>query len=376
VNVTPAMPRERSAAESVNDLGRGTIDALELAGVLGAMDLIVLRRIFGKDFLLMTAPGDWFHALSKEPITVGGTIRFEGKSDYLDNFLVDASKFWAHGKPGRIHSGTWLETDAIGNSWPLEAQALSRNGDAFLIIEHQAEAYAEKVQLLQVARNHLLNEEMLEREVQRRTAAIRQREEEIAIRLLAAAGSRDEETGSHVRRIGLFSAAIGIQLGWDHSRAADIRLAAPMHDIGKIGVPDSILLKPGRLTDEEYRLMQRHTVIGANMLGNSDIPILAMAREIALCHHEKWDGSGYPNGLKGEEIPVAARIVAIVDVYDAMVHRRVYKAPIPEVEVLDAMAQAAGNHFDPMLFEVFRSVLPMIRQIRDAVPEQDETLNR
>ena len=111
--------------------------------------------------------------------------------------------------------------------------------------------------------------------------------------------------------------------------------------------------------------MQQHTVIGARMLGNSDIPLLCMAREIALGHHEKWDGRGYPQHLAGEQIPIAARIVTIVDVYDAMVHRRVYKPPIPEAEVLVSMQQGAGRDFDPTLFDVFVGILPIIRAIRD-----------
>jgi response regulator RpfG family c-di-GMP phosphodiesterase len=115
--------------------------------------------------------------------------------------------------------------------------------------------------------------------------------------------------------------------------------------------------------------MQRHTVIGAEMLGGSDIPLLNMGREIALCHHEKWNGAGYPSGLKGEDIPIAARIVAIVDVYDAMLSRRVYKDPIPESEVLSTMARAAGRDFDPTLFELFTRILPKIHQIRDAITD-------
>jgi putative two-component system response regulator len=347
---------------------RHLIDGFALGAVVGAMDLVIAQRLADGSLLLMTEPGGWFYALYKAAVAVGEPIRFEGKSEYLENFLVDAAELWADGRPGRIRSGTWLETDVTGRPWPLEAQALSRNGEAFLIIEYLSETYEEQVKLLQAARNHLLNEEFLAREVERRTAAIRQREEEIAIRLLAAAGSRDEETGAHVRRIGLYSEAIGTALGWQPSRAAEIRVAAPMHDIGKIGIPDSILLKPGRLTQEEYLLMQQHTVIGANMLDGSDIPLLVMGREIALSHHEKWDGSGYPHRLKGDQIPIAARIVTIVDVYDAMVSRRVYKEPIPEADVLDAMAQVVGKQFDPQLFDVFVNVLPTIRQIRDSVP--------
>jgi HD domain len=344
-------------------------DTAALASVFGALDLLVLRRVFDGSFVLMTEPTPWFHTLSYGEATKNGRVHLEGASAFLDNFLIDALEFWKCGLAGRLPSGAWVETGAAGESWPLEAQALLRNGDAFLVIEHLSDAYQERVRLLQAARNHLLSEEALEREVQKRTQSIQQREEEIAIRLLGAAGTRDEETGSHVRRIGLYSAALGEALGWDSARAANIRVAAPMHDIGKIGIPDAILLKPGRLTDDEFKIMRQHTVIGARMLGGSDIPLLNMGREIALCHHEKWDGSGYPNGLKGEEIPIAARIVAIVDVYDAMVHRRVYKTAIPEPEVLSTMARASGHHFDPVLFKVFIGILPLIRQIRDAVPE-------
>jgi response regulator RpfG family c-di-GMP phosphodiesterase len=271
------------------------------------------------------------------------------------------------GRSGRIFSGSWVEVDAAEREWPLEAQALVEDGDAFLVLEYLADKYRQQVALLQTAREHLLNEDVLEREVRQRTAMIRQREEEIALRLLSVAGVRDGETGSHVRRIGLYAAAVGEALGWDISRSEDMKIAAPMHDIGKIGIPDAILRKPGRLTQAEYAIMQRHTVIGADMLSGSDIPLLNMGREIALCHHEKWNGGGYPNGLKGDDIPIAARIVAIVDVYDAMLSRRVYKEPIPETEALSIMAQAAGQDFDPALFDLFTQILPKIRQIRDAV---------
>jgi cyclic di-GMP phosphodiesterase len=367
VSVGQRSSADWHSVESANVSEQSKIEGQMLAGALGAMDLVILTREFDGSFRLLSESAAWFRALTNEELRAGSRIRLEGVSDYLDNFLVDALAFWTRDPTGRLRSGPWVETAVPGNTWPLEAQALVRNSVAFLVIEHLSEGYEQQVKLLQVARNHLLNEEVLEREVLRRTAATRQREEEIAIRLLAAASTRDAETGSHVRRIGLFSAAIGAALGWHPSRTADIKIAAPMHDIGKIGIPDVILLKPGRLSDDEYRAMQQHTVIGARMLGGTDIPLLNMGCEIALCHHEKWDGSGYPNGLRGEDIPIAARIVAIVDVFDAMVHRRVYKAPIPELEVLEMMADAAGKHFDPQLFEVFRSILPTIREICGAV---------
>jgi putative two-component system response regulator len=356
-----------SASSSIDS--RDSAGSPKLAGVFAAMEYVVLSRSVDGHFVLLTEPGDWFRRLAAGGAGAGARVQLRGRSDYLDYFLIDAGKFWARAKDGRLCSGTWVESDAAGRTWPLAAQAVVRDGEAFLVIEHVSESYEQQVKVLQAAREHLLNEETLERAVESRTAAIRQREEEIAMRLLAAAGTRDEETGSHVRRIGLFSAAVGQALGWNAERIADIRVAAPMHDIGKIGIPDAILLKPGKLTADEYRIMQQHTVIGAKMLGGSDIPLLTMSGEIALSHHEKWDGSGYPYGKRGEDITIAARIVAIVDVYDAMLHRRVYKAPIAEAEVMRSMAEAAGKHFDPALLEVFTAILPVIRDIRAAVQE-------
>jgi len=340
-------------------------EPLDLGLVLGGLDMVVLKPERDDTFLLMTEPTPWFKALSGTVRSVGARLSLHGLSDYLDHFLFDAAEFWLKGVPGRIRSGPWLEAPDGGEGRALEAQALFHGDDGYLILEHLGEVYKAQVRVLQSAREHLLNEEALEREVLRRTQSIRLREEEIAMRLLAAAATRDGETGSHVRRIGLYAAAIGEALGWEASRIADLRLAAPMHDVGKIGIPDAILRKPGALSAQEFRIMQDHTVIGARMLGTSDIPLLCMAREIALGHHEKWDGRGYPQRLVGEKIPIAARIVTIVDVYDAMVHRRVYKAPIPEAEVLATMEQGVGRDFDPALFEVFVGILPIIRAIRD-----------
>jgi HD-GYP domain-containing protein (c-di-GMP phosphodiesterase class II) len=337
----------------------------DLGRVLSGLDMIVLKRELDDSFLLLTDPTASFAEILGTVRAAGVRLSLRGASDYLDHFLFDAAEFWLRGEPGRIRSGPWLEAQRDGEPRALEAQALRHNNEAFLIIEHLGAAYDAQVRVLQSARDHLLKEEALEREVLRRTQSIRLREEEIAMRLLAAAATRDGETGSHVRRIGLYAAAIAEALGWETGRIADLRVAAPMHDVGKIGIPDAILRKPGALSEEEFRIMQDHTVIGARMLGNSEIPLLCLAREIALGHHEKWNGRGYPQRLAGEEIPVAARIVTIVDVYDAMVHRRVYKPPIPEPEVLAAMAQGAGRDFDPHLFDVFLGILPTIRAIRD-----------
>ena len=217
-----------------------------------------------------------------------------------------------------------------------------------------------------------LYQQRLEEEVQRRTAEVRQRQEEIVLHLLTAAEFRDQETGAHVRRIGMYSAAIAEALGWPARTVDDIRIAAPMHDVGKIGVPDSILRKPGRLTRPELEVMRTHTAIGADILNGSDVPLLQTARDIALSHHEKWDGSGYPHGLSGTAIPLCARVVAIADVYDALVHRRVYRPALPEEQALAVVTQDCRRHFDPDVLSCFARRTAEFREIRETVKDEHE----
>jgi len=208
----------------------------------------------------------------------------------------------------------------------------------------------------------------LEKIVQKQTRLIRQTQEETIIRLLTALESRDEETGGHVRRIGLYSAHLAEAAGWAKQQVDDIRLAAPMHDIGKIGVPDAILQKKGPLTTEEFEVIKSHTVIGGQILGDSEFPMLQLAHDIALFHHEKWEGKGYPENRSANEIPEAARIVALVDVYDALSQDRVYRKADPEDEVLRKMNEARGNHFDPYFYDLFLESLPAFRKIASENP--------
>ena len=151
----------------------------------------------------------------------------------------------------------------------------------------------------------------------------------------------------------------------------DIRLAAPMHDIGKIGIPDNVLRKPGRLTESEFEVVQQHAPIGAEILAGSGITLLEIAHDIALYHQEKWDGSGYPEGLSGNAIPVAARIVAVADVYDALLSERVYRPAMSEEKALEVMTSGRGSHFDPAIFDCFISILPRFRQIRASLSEEE-----
>lgn len=192
----------------------------------------------------------------------------------------------------------------------------------------------------------------LEKQVRTRTAAVLRAHEETIHLLVRASIHRDSETGNHIKRVGLYSARLAMASNLPQSEVDLIRLAAPMHDVGKIGIPDRVLRKPGALTDEERQVMETHTTIGAEMLSGSESPVLRKAREIALCHHERWDGGGYPRGLSGEQIPLAARIVAVADVYDALTQDRVYRAAMPEDQVLAILREGRGAHFDPHLIDL------------------------
>ncbi|XZE19605.1 HD domain-containing phosphohydrolase [Pirellulaceae bacterium SH449] len=203
----------------------------------------------------------------------------------------------------------------------------------------------------------------LEEKVREQTLQIRQSHEETIERLIVASKLRDDETGEHIRRIGELSAIIAGKIGWSNAQVDMIRLAASMHDVGKVGISDAILKKPGKLTPEEYRIMQAHTKIGAKIMSGSNVPMLQMAEQIARWHHERWDGTGYPDGLVGEQIPIAARIVAIVDFYDAVSHDRVYRKAIPQPEVLKMLSDGRGTQFDPTLLDVFFDSLNDVQRI-------------
>ena len=218
---------------------------------------------------------------------------------------------------------------------------------------------------LQLHHNRMrrLNEE-LEVRVRLRTRELEETRKEVIRRLASAGEYRDNETGQHVVRMSHFAHHLALAAGLREAEAATIRDAAPLHDIGKIGIPDGILLKPGRLTADEWVIMQGHAMIGGEILADSGFALLDFARTIALTHHEKWDGSGYPARLAGEAIPHAGRIVAIADVFDALTSARPYKPAWPIEKAAAFIAEQAGSHFDPTLARLFARELPALLDIR------------
>ena len=198
--------------------------------------------------------------------------------------------------------------------------------------------------------------QMLEAKVRERTRELEGAQFEIIERLAKAAEFRDDNTGQHTERVGQMAALIARQMELPDAQVTLIRRAAPLHDVGKIGIPDAILLKLGRLTDEEFTVVKTHTTIGARILSGSRFPILRLAEEIAFSHHERWDGGGYA-GMQGDSIPLAGRIVAIADVFDALTQQRPYKAAWPVERAISEIEEQSGLQFDPKLVDAFLRII-------------------
>ena len=211
----------------------------------------------------------------------------------------------------------------------------------------------------------------LEDKVRQRTDELKHTRLEIIERLGRAAEFKDNETGLHVIRMSHYSRIIAAAMDFDDDWVDLIFHAAPMHDVGKIGIPESILCKPGALDDDEWATMKQHPSIGAQIIGDHEDKLLQTAKEIAMSHHEKWDGSGYPNGLKEGDIPLSGRIIAVADVFDALTTKRPYKEAWPVEKALDLIKDSAGSHFDPHIVEVFLESVPQVLEIKSRFGEPD-----
>jgi putative two-component system response regulator len=274
----------------------------------------------------------------------------------------------------------------------VKAQEVAGKPDVALVYLRELMMHTKKTQQENALRHHRLHLENLARQQQASEEVVMERHAqslrgklaeqvaqqelmrsriEMLERLAVTAELRDDSTGEHSYRVGRLSSLLGQEYGCDDQTCFMLDLAARLHDIGKIGIPDGILLKPDRLTEAEREIMKTHTTVGAELLAQSEMPHMQMAEDIARFHHEWWDGSGYPNGIGGAGIPMAARITALADVFDALTHRRPYKEPWPVARALDEIAYLKGHQFDPELTDLF---LALVRRLQREVGDLDEYL--
>ncbi len=246
-------------------------------------------------------------------------------------------------------------------------------GIIVLYVEHGHQPHSEEENFMRMVgctvSSILLNRNLkLKAEINR--IRLQKAQQDILHKLVAASEFRDNETGEHIKRMSQYSVVIGRKIGLGNDQLELLEQAAPMHDVGKVGISDQILLKPGRLTAEEFTTVQQHTVIGAKILSGTH-PLIVASREIALTHHEKWDGSGYPQELVGEEIPLFGRICALADVFDALTTKRPYKEAWPLDEALALITKDSGSHFDPALVDALMEMLPEILEIKETYSDSN-----
>lgn len=254
-----------------------------------------------------------------------------------------------------------------------EARGLAEGAVDYITKPYVAELVRARVQT-HIALHH--QNIALARQVQERTEELMSTRFEIIRRLSRAAEYRDNETGQHVVRMSHYARLVSLAYGASEDYAELVLHAAPMHDVGKIGIADTILLKPGPLTPEEWQVMRQHPVVGADIIGSHPSELLRAAREVALCHHEKWDGTGYPRGLKDVEIPLIGRIVAVADVFDALLSERPYKRPWTVEAAVAHIKEQRGKHFEPAIVDALLKAMPEILKIRQLYADSMDSGSR
>jgi putative two-component system response regulator len=266
-------------------------------------------------------------------------------------------------------------------------KALETGADDFLnkpVDKTELRARVQSLLRVKAYNDHMRNyQKELEAEVVKRTIQLRQalkKLKEVSLEsichLCRAAEYKDENTGDHIKRMSYYTSAVARKMGLNKQMAENLLYTAPMHDAGKIGIPDHILLKPGKLNNKEWEIMKQHTIIGAQILAGSGAKFIKLAQTIALTHHEKWDGSGYPKGLKGSKIPLVGRIAAIADVFDALTSRRPYRVkPFSLEEAFDYIKMERGRHFDPKVVDAFFAAKDEILWIKENITTNVEELH-
>jgi putative two-component system response regulator len=273
-----------------------------------------------------------------------------------------------------VLSGVGIVEDALRamrlGAWDFITKPLHN----FAILDYTLEKVFDKARLIRENRLYQTNLENLVRErtkeLEHALAELDRSQREAIQHLSAAAEYKDEDTGLHIQRMSNYSALIAARLGLDPDEVNLILTSSPMHDVGKIGIPDDILLKPGKLDPDEWKIMKEHANIGGRILGAGNSDYMNMGTIIALSHHEKWDGSGYPSGLAGEDIPLPGRICAVADVFDALISKRPYKEAFPLDKALAIMKESRGSHFDPKLLDVFLESIDEVVEIIDKFKEK------
>ncbi|MBL8490972.1 MAG: response regulator [Rhodocyclaceae bacterium] len=288
---------------------------------------------------------------------------------------LDGIEFIRRLREGRLREELPVLMVTADHEREVRYKALDAGATDFLTKPVDRVEFTSRVRnMLAVRRSHLLlteRAETLAEEVRKATAEIVERERDTIVRLAKAAEFRDPETGAHILRMSHYSRLIAARLGYPEDWLDLLLQAAPMHDVGKLGTPDHILLKPGRLTPEEFEIMKQHTTIGWEILKDSASPMLVLAAEIARSHHEKFDGSGYPLGLSGEAIPRSGRIVAVADVFDALTSERPYKKAWEFDRALEFIQQGRGSHFDPACIDAFLAELSSVQDIRRQFQDEE-----
>ena len=272
---------------------------------------------------------------------------------------IDGLEFIRRVRASHKHEDVPILMVTANNERGVRYEALECGANDFLTKPIDAHEFEPRVRnMLKLREAHLATRqraETLSVAVRKATAAILDRERETITRLARAAEFRDPETGAHIQRMSHYSAVIARRMGLGSELADALLLAAPMHDVGKLGIPDTILLKPGRLTVNEFEVMKRHPLIGHDILKDSSSEVLRLGARIALSHHEKFNGTGYPNGIAGEAIPLEGRIVAVADVFDALTSSRPYKPAWPFARAIALLREGRGSHFDARCIDAFLS---------------------